>query len=1074
MCHVSIIICGDLNARLGSSHDIPADDNLSDFIDSPNHLNQFHPVDIPVTCPVSLRRNTQDSGSNSHRSKLLEITVSNNLIILNGRTVGDSSGHYTCYNWNGNSVVDLFICSSDILPAIQSLSVKSHTLYSDHNPVVLSLWSTPLSRAPSSSNIFNFQPAPNRYKTTAASLDSFKAAQEHPDVVASINDLLSEVQNCANKQQIAAINVRFISIINSMANNHFAKPKQASASTIRPKHHAWFDKDCRIAKRELNKSVRILGNHPDNETIKIRHRSNVKSYRKLVKSKKEKFFSSLNKKIKNGKVISWKDMKKLKNFTKTDTKLDDDKLNSFQEFYKDLYSDYHDSIDNVTKAALLDNAIEMANYSSSPDELLNEPFSLDELKSAISSLKSGKASSFDMVSNEIIKSLSSTFNNFLLTLFNFCLSTGTYLWSRNVITPIHKKGSYSNPDNYRAIAVSSCIGKLLSTMLLNRLISQRSTAAPDPPNQCGFTKGSQCNDHILTLLTIIDKYKIKKKKIYVVFIDLRKAFDLVCRQALLYKLASYGVNGGFFNLIKDMYSYSTGHIKLNGKISHPFDIKKGTEQGHPLSPELFKVYFKELSELLNSADTNNPLLCDTRITHLAWADDVVILALDRTSLDKQLRIIEEYCRKWGLKVNTSKTKFMLMNSRRDNIPSNGARPSLDGVALEQVTNYCYLGITISSNGKFYEATKLLSRKGLGALFSLQRTVDRRYINPASLNVLFNTLINPILTYGCQVWLPVSPFVRSLTSAYSSTSCDANLLSLIAKQPYEAIHLRHLKYLLGINRRSCNAAAWGETGNPPIFINCLARCIKYFQRIVNLDDKYLVKAAVKEQVLSELPWFKGIKGLIDKFDELNASDYERNSSPFLNAILLAANCSHTNITSSLKKVFTDSWKAFLDNSSKLSFYNSVKEEFCWEPYLDSDIISNFNERRSTSQIRCSSHKLNIEVGRYSNTQRQDRICEFCSSFGSSAIETEEHILDQCPLGSNIRSTFKTRVITCSNNVSREIPTFMIACTFPRELASDPTSCEFKKTLIKISCQSLHRIYRKTLQFKKDLQDAANVP
>ena len=488
-------------------------------------------------------------------------------------------------------------------------------------------------------------------------------------------------------------------------------------------------------------------------------------------------------------------------------------------------------------------------------------------------------------------------------------------------------------------------------MLLSRLISHRAFAAPDPPNQCGFTKGSQCNDHILTLLTIIEKYNLKKKRIYAVFIDLRKAFDLVCRQALLYKLASYGVNGGFFNLIRDMYSCSTGHIKLNGKISRSFDIKKGTEQGHPLSPELFKVYFKELSDLLNIADTNNPLLCDIRITHLAWADDVVILALDRASLDKQLQIIEEYCHKWGLKVNADKTKFLIFNGRCPNNQSPGTRPSINGDELEQVSNYCYLGITISSNGKFSEATKTLSRKGLGALFSLQRTIDRRFINPSSLHVLFNSLINPIITYGSQVWLPVSSLINSLiTSNFSLTSPDANFLSLIAKQHHEAIHLRHLKYLLGINRRSCNAAAWGETGTFPLFISCIARCIEYFKRVINLDDSHLVKAAVKEQVLSSLSWFKGIKGIIDKFDELEQSDYNRNSSPFLNALLLADKCSHVKVTSSLQEVFTASWKAALDNSSKLSFYKSVKDQFRWETYLDSDIIPNFNVRRSTSQIR----------------------------------------------------------------------------------------------------------------------------
>ena len=945
-------------------------------------------------------------------------------------------------------------------------------MYSDHNPVLLSLWYTPSSHASSPETTSNFQPAPTRYKTSTPSLNSFKAAQEHPDFIASINDLLSEATNCNGKHQIATIKDRFVAIINTLANEHFATPKQGSAAKVRAKHHAWFDKDCRVAKREMTKSVRILNNNPDNEHIKVRHRSNVKSYRKLIKSKKDKFFSNLNRKIKAGKIISWKDMKKLKKFTKTDIKLDDGKLNSFQHFYKDLYSDNHDSIDAATKEALFDDASYIANNTSNPSETLNEPFSIDELNAAISGLKNGKASSFDMVSNEIIKSFSCISKDLLLTLFNHCLLTGTYLWSRNVITPIHKKGSYSNPDNYRAIAVSSCLGKLLSTMLLQRLITHRSSSSPDPPNQCGFTKGSQCNDHILTLLTIIDKYKLKKKKIYAVFIDLRKAFDLVCRQALLYKLACYGVNGGFFNLIKDMYSHSTGHIKINGKISQPFDIRKGTEQGQPLSPELFKVYFKELSDLLNKADTINPLLCDIRITHLAWADDVVILAMDRTSIDKQLRIIEDYCNKWGLKVNASKTKFMVINGRCNN-SSADSRPSIDGDELDQVTNYCYLGITISSNGKFNEAIKLLSRKGLGALFSLHRTVDRRFIDPASFNILFNSLINPILTYGCQVWLPVSPFVRSLTSFYSSTSSDANLLPLIAKQPFEAVHLRHLKYLLGINRRSCNAAAWGETGSFPLVINCIARCIRYFERLVNLDDSLLVKAALKEQVLSNLPWFQGIKGIIDKFDELNSSDYEHNSSPLLNTILLSNLCSHVKVTASLKKVFSDSWKTVLDNSSKLAFYNSVKMDFGWEPYLDSALVQNFNERRSTSRIRCSSHKLNIEVGRYSNTQREDRICDFCKHIGvsSPAIEDEEHVLYQCPLGEDIRSIFNRRVINCCNNAQGDIPRFTLAQTHPHELVSDDSARNLKKSLIRTSCNSIHRIYLKVLQLKKDLKDAA---
>ena len=120
----------------------------------------------------------------------------------------------------------------------------------------------------------------------------------------------------------------------------------------------------------------------------------------------------------------------------------------------------------------------------------------------------------DKISNAIIKYLDSENVSFLTKLFNFCLDQGEYPWNISVITPLHKKGSKDDPDNYRAIAVSSVIGKLFSTILLNRLISFRQINCPDPPNQLGFTKGAQTYDHILTMQTIASKYRKLKTKVY--------------------------------------------------------------------------------------------------------------------------------------------------------------------------------------------------------------------------------------------------------------------------------------------------------------------------------------------------------------------------------------------------------------------------------------------------------------------------------------------------------------------------------------------------------------------------------
>ena len=722
-----VIICGDINARIGSISDLDANHYSRSFVGFPSHNDNV--LNIPHNSPVCVKRNSQDIGTNSHKNLLLDLVQSNNLVILNGRTIGDSVGRYTCFKWNGNSVVDYFICSGDIIPSIKSLQVLQHTLYSDHNPVVLSFWGNITTTVNSSinncSNKNNYKDAPSRYKITRDNLDEFKSGLSEPSILLMVNEISRFADSCTSVEDIKNLNRKVTDLINNVASQHIDKSKNNS-TTANNKKNPWFDRDCRVAKRDLNKSARILDKHPNSDSIKTRHRNNVKSYRKLVKNKKDRFFSNLNFKIKNGKIISWKDLKKLKRFTKSEVKPDNSHLDSFQTFFSDLYSDTHSSIDELTKSALFEEAVNINELSSDPNTILNDAFTLEELSVAISSLNIGKASSFDHISNELIKGLDDNFKQLLLKLFNLCLSKGCYFWSESIITPLHKKGAVSDPDNYRAIAVCSCIGKLLSVMLLNRLTAHRSSNFPDPPNQCGFTKGSQCNDHLFTLHTILEKYKRVKSKVYAVFIDLRKAFDLVCRQALLYKLACYGVDGGFFNILKSMYSNSTGYIKLDGKISAAFDILKGTEQGHPLSPELFKVYFKELSDLLNTAISNNPNLNGLSISHLAWADDLVILSLDIKSVQTQLDIVEEYCSKWGLEINMTKTKFMIFNARRNSL-SHETPPTLEGKPLVRVYSYCYLGVIISSNGNFKDAQTSLSRKGLGASFALRRTIDIRFV-----------------------------------------------------------------------------------------------------------------------------------------------------------------------------------------------------------------------------------------------------------------------------------------------------------------------------------------------------------
>ena len=107
-----------------------------------------------------------------------------------------------------------------------------------------------------------------------------------------------------------------------------------------------------------------------------------------------------------------------------------------------------------------------------------------------------------------------------------------------------------------------------------------------------------------------------------------------------------------------MYSNSKAKIKLLDKLSKTIDVLVGTEQGHPMSPEFFKVFLLDLSEELNiNTEATVPQLNNEYISHLLWADDLVLLALDRPSLQKLIDVVYDFCTTWGLEVNIKKRQY---------------------------------------------------------------------------------------------------------------------------------------------------------------------------------------------------------------------------------------------------------------------------------------------------------------------------------------------------------------------------------------------------------------------------------
>ena len=219
----------------------------------------------------------------------------------------------------------------------------------------------------------------------------------------------------------------------------------------------------------------------------------------------------------------------------------------------------------------------------------------------------------------------------IVKLFNKVLQNGKFLkvWNLSCISSMFKSGNPNDCNNYWGICISSCLGKLFTSLLQNRLTNFLEKHNLLSVNQGGFREGCRTSDHIYILKTLINKYLNKcKNNLYVCFVDFKNAFDSVVRKALMYKLLCKGIGGQFYDLLKHMYSNTCTLYccKSEGYISEPFQANLGVKQGDSSSPILFNIFKDDVCSYFNNSLADPVLLNKIHFNHLLYADDLVLIS----------------------------------------------------------------------------------------------------------------------------------------------------------------------------------------------------------------------------------------------------------------------------------------------------------------------------------------------------------------------------------------------------------------------------------------------------------------
>jgi len=380
-------------------------------------------------------------------------------------------------------------------------------------------------------------------------------------------------------------------------------------------------------------------------------------------------------------------------------------------------------------------------------KLIAADFSISEVHNCIERLSSKKACGADNIFNEHLKA------GICLTprwtdLFNLCLQKGEIPteWRSCIMIVIPKgKGNPLEPTSWRGICKKSCVYKLLSSLIVQRLVPFVEACGILPEEQHGFRPS---HSTISACRILLDEINVAlsnpEGRLFAVFVDFKSAFDSGSRDLTVYKLAQAGVPPRMLALITAFLGENSILIDDGVTVNSQIIQTTGFAQGDNLSPLLFSILIADLPQRVKDQHKF--------VKMLLYADDLVLFSTSRFHLQQALVTLGKYVKEIGLEINLQKTEAIKF--RRGGKVARSDELRLYGNALRFVNSFTYLGVTLTVTGKSF--SKHIAERFRKALISLNSIKNLRDLSLKTALELFDIKIAPCASYGIQlIWVRLS-------------------------------------------------------------------------------------------------------------------------------------------------------------------------------------------------------------------------------------------------------------------------------------------------------------------------------
>lgn len=367
---------------------------------------------------------------------------------------------------------------------------------------------------------------------------------------------------------------------------------------------------------------------------------------------------------------------------------------------------------------------------------------MKKLRESVTRLKNRKTPGPDGITNEMIKYGGDSICKQLHMLFNKILECGRVPleWKNSTTVPIYKKGDRKDLDNYRGITLLNTTMKLFTSIMRDWLQDCIEIAE----EQQGFRNNRGTTDAIFMIRQIREKAIEYCRPAFICFIDLTKAFDRIKKQDVIDILGEEQVNTQVIRVIRDMYENTTTRIRTTEGMTEDIMIGEGIRQGDSISPLLFNLIMDRI--IKDVAPKAGYQMGRHSVNIICYADDVTLIANNEDDLQRLVHQFNISAKRYNMQISKQKTKCMVISKEPIR-----CKIQIDDAIIQQVMQFNYLGVEISSNQNIVEETKSQTTRAGQMAGCLRDTVwKNKYMGTEAKVKIYKAMVRPVLTYATEV------------------------------------------------------------------------------------------------------------------------------------------------------------------------------------------------------------------------------------------------------------------------------------------------------------------------------------